>query len=647
MFLVILCCVKLAVTVGYMTSICVCTIESCQLKNLASASEVEEVLNSRMDYSDFNLQSAEVQKKLSFEDSKLEKLPAILFIFFSQLQVLDAKNVKLQEIFRDDFQKAAELSDLDLSNNKINHLENKVFVHLKQLTSINLSHNLISTIHDGAFEGMSNRLKAIDLSFNHLLQIGEIHFVHFKEQKNLCLNFNHNKISEIVSTAAYASGNLKIFSLNLAFNEISTFTPSILEIAELNLNNNKLENLTLLTTTESLKVDNNKLKILFISERMRSVSARNNEIEAVTFDGNLTLEQLFISGNKIRNKIFDGLKRASQMKNLDLSDTVLGALKVDSFAEMKMLEELNLGNTSIVKISFGLFSHLQNLKTLNISDNNLGFIDYHMFTSLISLKSWLISGNLLTKLKDYDTYREIFPKLNSVAIENNNWNCEYLSKLVLNLTKQGIKIEDPVKAEKTDSSVHGLRCTTNANKSNSEEKSPEPRSDSLKEVLKSLSILIEDVERLRSEEMDLNEKILSLQNDLSSLKSDKEFLLNAYSSNTSQLQLIAEQVCNMTVAKMTETNLLPQANEQNSQVALPSNSEPNSDSTGITHQEKLSGLNATETILIIVTVAFLLLVVFVSFHVLKGIFKQNLHRMHQNGSVSQPCSLNTFENSVV
>lgn len=444
-----------------------CEQSVCEIQNVRATNELEftrslgsHVLDIKtMEYRQINFSD---YREIRCRDSTFERIPPSLFEKFSRLQVLNASSVGLVEISRDDFRAASYLNILDLSGNMIKSLVNVVFMYLTQLSVIRLSRNQIESIHDGAFEYMSRKLWSIDLSFNKIPKFNENHLINMakKTTEKLSVDLSQNIIDEIVQSSAVASGNIKL--LDLQYNQVKVFELTKLKIAEINLSNNQIENFTV-SDVQCLNLNNNKLKDLLIGRTTKSVSAINNEIRELKCDKNSTIEELFLSGNKMTSKVFEQLKYADKLKILDVSENLLGPLNVDSLAELTSLEVLSLGNSSIDKISFGLFSHQKNLRTLNISYNSLGFIDYHMFTSLSNLTTWDISGNNLTKLKDYENFRGIFQQLSSISLDQNHWSCEYLSKMRLNLEKQAIKVANPINPVKTDSNVNGIGCSIKSN----------------------------------------------------------------------------------------------------------------------------------------------------------------------------------------
>jgi hypothetical protein len=184
------------------------------------------------------------------------------------------------------------------------------------------------------------------------------------------------------------------------------------------------------------------------------------------------------------------------------------------------------------------------LKVLNIANNDLGFIDYHMFSTLESLTTWDISGNNLTKLKDHETFKEIFPSLTRIGLENNFWNCEYLSKLRLSLEKQGIKIDDAKNLVKNGSSIKGIGCSTATNSRIDQLLTDD---DSLKtleklnEVIATTNSLIAQVNDIKSNESSFKELIFNLQKDIFADNFDDKKQIVLYSKIAGTFDSVASE----------------------------------------------------------------------------------------------------------
>lgn len=397
--------------------------------------------------------------------SNLKKIPSELFEKFYSLQTLKMENSEIEELNREDFKAAGNLEELFLSGNKITRLENMAFLHLKQLRKIDLSRNQISLIHDGSFEEMSENIQEIDLSFNDIEKFKTSFFTSMEMKSNnpLRINLSNNNIKEIEPSNLNTSKKAIIELLDLQHNQIKSFDSSDLDIRKLYLSHNQLNKLNVLPTVEKLDVAHNNLTKVFISRLMRELNASNNNIEELECDEDLRIQSLRLFKNKLTSAAIAKCKHANKLEILDLSINPLGVLRTDAFADMTSLTILHLANTKLTQISFGLFSQQSNLHVLNIAHNRLGFIDHHMFTSLEQLVVWDISGNDVTKVRDYESFHQLFPKLAHVALEGNQWNCEYLSKLRLSFAGQGIEIVNPMQPVKNESNIRGIECTTENN----------------------------------------------------------------------------------------------------------------------------------------------------------------------------------------
>lgn len=461
--------------------------------------------------------------------TNLEKIPSKLFEKFYSLQTLTMENSGIEELNREDFKAAGSLKELFLSGNKITRIDNMAFLHLKQLRHIDLSRNQIGLINDGSFEEMSENIQEIDLSFNAIKKFKTSFFTLMgaKTNNSLTINLSNNNISEVEPSNSNNS-SIWIERLDLQHNRIKSFDSSDLEIRELFLGHNQLENLKLLPSVEQLDVANNNLPTIFISRLMFHLDASHNQIEALDCDATLTLKVLDLSHNKLTSAAIAQLKHAEHFEVLDLSNNPLGALRMDSFADMTSLATLNLANTQLAKISFGLFSHQQHLRELNIAHNDLGFIDHHMFTSLEELEIWNISGNSIWKLRDHEIFYQTFPNLHSIALEDNHWDCEYLSKLRSKFAKQRIEIMNPLQPVKNESNIKGIGCSVGTE--NNGRDAVESEIDDLNVVV---AYLFEQVNELKANENTQNKSISDLKKDVLAMKSGSN--QDGFSSNNNPI----------------------------------------------------------------------------------------------------------------
>lgn len=625
----------------------VITDDECVLQNVTSSEELLAILH-EMPYSDGHLKTYHNNKQylnevatFKCDNVKIAKIPPLLFEEFSKLTSFSATGVDLQEINRDDFKHAAVLKSLNLSGNRISSLDNMIFMHMKLLQSIDISKNRIISIHDAAFEEISGHLESINLSFNKIKEFKEKYFLLLGQDMNIHLE--NNEIEEIEWSNTTQADN-KIGILDLDHNRIKSFDSNRLQISELFLNDNKLQKLRITST-------------------MYVVNANNNEIEKLSFDPVLIIGHLILSQNKLSREVFASLKNASKLGILDLSSNALGDLQIDTFADMSKLEELNLSYSNLSTIPFGLFSHQKHLRTLNISHNNLGLIDYHMFTALEKLEVWDVSGNQLTKLEGYEGFHEHFPELRKIALDENNFSCEYLSELMASFKKQKILIEDPIRPLKNKASIKGIGCVEHSSsRSNIQiiNGAHFNSTEQFKEIVELVNSLSLQVDSMKINEGNFNELFSSLQKNLSQSQNEKMKNPKINETTLEGIRVIVEQINNATSAKqkLLIDQMLHKIDEQNLEIKKQKleiqkiSMGPNTD-IGVT-SEALSasyhGLSNLEVILLMMLSVVLILFAALGMIHIKGLIKSNIQRAQESARITRMNSSNTiatFDNSSV
>ncbi len=272
----------------------------------------------------------------------------------------------------------SKLSIVDLSNNQIVSIDNRTFAALPALDVLYLSFNFIQTIETDAF-AQNKGLTVLQLSYNQLKTFA-------------CQSFEKMKDLDLMSNS------LTLFDGNCI---------GVENYLSLNIEDNRLTNITLSSNFTQLRASSNKLKW-------------------ITVELNLdTLETLIVSQNRIENipDIINRLGRALTI--LDVADNFVGKLNVSTFMKMQNLEELVLRNTSLSNIQYGAFHYQKNLKLLDISFNRLKTIKFEAFSRDVrQLQTFFLDGNNLTQV---DGLRKVnFPNVTLIGITENNFTCEYL-----------------------------------------------------------------------------------------------------------------------------------------------------------------------------------------------------------------------------
>lgn len=598
--------------------------------------------------------------ELKLENSSMNKISPVLFQKLSSLIKLNASDIGLVEIKRDNFEYAKNLKLLNLTKNKIERLDSVLFMHCKQLVEIDLSDNEISEVKDSAFEGISANIEKVNLSGNKIKSLKEeflVYLIQDAKSKTVSLLLNDNQIEFIEKSSVINSKKLPLLSLQLMNNKLKASELSGISFWFLNLKNNQIESYNQSINVKYLDISGNNLQDMRILRNTTYLNAENNKITKLEIEAGSTLQTLRLSSNSLGNQILLELKHTNYLKTLALSKTALNFLKTDSFHEMKSLESLDLSQNEISSIDFGVIDGLSKLNSLNLSHNLLSDLNFHVLGSLAQVSSIDISWNKISKIVDHDSLKQILPNLSSIGIEGNDWNCEYLSRLKMSLTSQKIFVTAAQKPVKNQQSLDGISCTTKTNDTINliEVKNDDKMAEKVNSIIDKFNSRLNDMETNKNE---LLTEINSLKSIIFDMKSSnlKSQLSTVNTTSIGEVRSVVEQMNNMTLEKqkLAYDQLVHKINEQNVEISKyridteklilnikEGPAQPDQTPSNL----QSSGLTSLETVLIVFVMVLLALLA--SVYSLRKIINSKLDR-HSRPRVSRRNSTSTvvtFDNS--
>lgn len=223
-----------------------------------------------------------------------------------------------------------------------------------------------------------------------------------------------------------------------------------------------------------------------------------------------------------------------------------------------------------------MLSHQKHLTLLDISYNNLGFIDLHVMTNLKKLQTLDISGNNLTQIPYIESIGKIFPNLQFLGIDHNDFNCTYLAMILKILNEDNIVVIDPENPVKRSSNIFGIACETMSTpKVKLLENNSDAIASKLNEVIQQLN---DERAKFDSEKYDndlVKSELFHIRNEMLDIKTKmiKNQLNVATSANgsvdMSEVRRVIETVNNFTLEKqkLAQDQVLQKFNELNLEVA--------------------------------------------------------------------------------
>ncbi|XP_037867501.1 chaoptin isoform X1 [Bombyx mori] len=312
-----------------------------------------------------------------------------------------------------------ELQYLDMSNNKLKNVPDTSFHFLKNLRSLNLEDNAIEHFSKGTLQAdIHGKLESICLSLNQMKQIGQHTFVELKEMQEILIEDN---LIQYIQRRAFASlDNLKIIKLKgNRINEISEEAfQNIPALKELDVSFNKLETFKFsifdqVGTATALKVNASYNNIIVLTDsnapsifssnfypppkaqrlnsyygdfpispglgtvsvNLRVLDFSHNNVTYIApyyfRHADLTLSELYLSHNKLRNITREVFGSMVMLQYLDLSHNHIYHMEYDCFKKVKNLQIINLSHNHLIELPVGMFHDMQSLTSVDLSNNNI------------------------------------------------------------------------------------------------------------------------------------------------------------------------------------------------------------------------------------------------------------------------------------
>lgn len=320
---------------------------------------------------------------------------------------------------------------------KLNDTSLQPFTNLKRIVLRNV--NL--TEFDFNWFRHQTDIDELDISQNNLTKLANFTMLSsWPWEKLRELNVAENRLQDASQIIKYLMKNLR--KLNLSGNpNFGQLNESTLELLT------ALETINLASTNLSIANGTNPFDRLY---RLSAIDISNNPnlecINVNVFASTFRVLSEFRAAN-CRFQI-DVENFGPLMKTLDLSGNQIGKLHNQSFELFPYLKYLNLSNTNLTTLDPKMFWNLNKLVVLDVSWNHLKNIDLELLSK--RLESLNMHRNNLTKI-DHLT-RTHLPRLNSVRISQNQFECDYIVQQMKTNWKELPFTDDPYDQQ------HGENC---------------------------------------------------------------------------------------------------------------------------------------------------------------------------------------------
>lgn len=352
-----------------------------------------------------------------------------------------------------------------------------IFQHFCQLRGLSLAFSQLNAIESEHFEN-ADHLRHLNLSYNEITQIGARTFDNLKMLDTIDLSFNR---IEFIDDHAFNHPPL-LAHLDLRNNKLSTIDWQQLLPHPLGQRASKSPDISIQFDIDHFDVSNNPwqwskcrpiavngsgvhlenigLRKLAIFSRTWIVLAANNRISEIVLEEpnqRYNLQLLNVSHNSLTSVSI--LLQLEHLKDVDLSYNLLEAIDAEIFAKMEKLQTISFSHNKLKAHNFGYILNTVSLVTLDVSYNNMG--SFKLSGSFPQLLELYIEGNNLDIFDE--KMRQTAPKLNKIGLNDNSWNCGYLTKMMRLVQTDGMEMvkRDPLKnwtERKFNGFVTGVGC---------------------------------------------------------------------------------------------------------------------------------------------------------------------------------------------
>ncbi|EAT48143.1 AAEL000762-PA [Aedes aegypti] len=195
-----------------------------------------------------------------------------------------------------------------------------------------------------------------------------------------------------------------------------------------------------LTNTQSIHMQNVSLMTFFLWEHLISLDVSYNYLSELIVDPTAmyNLKSLNMQHNRLMS--IDFLKGLYKLRDLDLSNNYLEKIDLSILDPAKDLATLKLSNNRIrtITTSFGDMLHLPRLTVLMLNHNQLSILDASRWQFNV-LQDLFLSNNRLSYISMCEIQNS-FPRLQSLYLDGNQWECSNLNSTVSQLHELSVKL---------------------------------------------------------------------------------------------------------------------------------------------------------------------------------------------------------------
>ncbi|XP_055538910.1 oligodendrocyte-myelin glycoprotein-like [Wyeomyia smithii] len=194
-----------------------------------------------------------------------------------------------------------------------------------------------------------------------------------------------------------------------------------------------------LVNAQTIQMQNVSLMSFYLWEHLIGLDASYNYLSELIVEPEsvYNLKSLNLKHNRLQS--IDFIKGLYKLRDLDLSNNYLEKIDLSNFDSAKDLVTLKLSHNRIRTITtVGDLLHLPRLTVLMLNNNQLAILDASQWQFNV-LQDLFLSNNRLSYISMCEV-QSSFPRLQTLYLDGNNWECSNLNNTVTQLHQFNIKV---------------------------------------------------------------------------------------------------------------------------------------------------------------------------------------------------------------
>jgi hypothetical protein len=176
------------------------------------------------------------------------------------------------------------------------------------------------------------------------------------------------------------------------------------------------------------------------ARNIKKIAQNISSISVPAADDCANLRQLYLDENHLQMEDMRRLSKLAHLETLNVSDNrIRGIFDLSLLSLMSKLKVFWAFDNGVTAFRNSLHKRQTSAKIFDFSNNKLTAVDLKLFDGFAGLEFLNLERNMIVSLDGYASVRTYLPMVLEVTLEENEWSCKRLKKILDVFEKEKIK----------------------------------------------------------------------------------------------------------------------------------------------------------------------------------------------------------------